>query len=512
MRRFEKILLEVWRIIALKSDLNKSMTEIIKVVNDYFPVEDMLIRWLNLNQKTVETIALGKEQSPKFISIFQCHAAEVEALKNRHGQASISAVETETAAVCDPLVPMKTMGNILVSPLEKNEEGLSFLMLIMPAGIKSPGHYYKLLNLLIEPVSVAARNHNILKKMMTSKEASEADRKKLLTKLGRDKIGDDIVGRQKGLKTVMERVDLVAGSDLPVLIFGETGTGKELISRAIHNKSHRSRGPFIRVNCGAIPSELIDSQLFGHERGAFTGAVETRIGWFEQASGGTLFLDEVGELPIEAQVRFLRILQDGWLERVGSKKPIKIDVRIVLATNRDLVKLVSQNLFREDLWYRISTFPIFLPPLRDRFEDLPSLAAHFAQQSSVRFGLPEVLPDNSDISLLSSYNWPGNIRELKAVIDRASLLGNGKKLEIARALGWQNSFERQQPENHSQDKKGSALCTLDEAMKNHIEAALKFSRGKVEGDHGAAQLLKINPHTLRARMRKLGIDWKIFKE
>jgi transcriptional regulator with GAF, ATPase, and Fis domain len=333
--------------------------------------------------------------------------------------------------------------------------------------------------------------------------------------LSRKEIGDVIVGAEGGLKKVMERVMLVAKSDVPVLIFGETGAGKEVIARAIHNNSSRKEGPFIRVNCGAIPSELIDSQLFGHERGAFTGAVESRKGWFERADGGTLFLDEVAELPLPAQVRFLRVLQDGWLERVGGKHPLKVNVRIVLATHRDLASMVAHGQFRDDLWYRIATFPIFLPPLRERLEDLKELAEHFARRSAIRFGLPVLLPSEEDIGTLAAYPWPGNIRELGAVIDRAALLGDGNQLEVSKALGWSEKIEP----NHNQVKAEAnyfqipqEICSLDEAMKKHIIRALAKTRGKIEGASGAATLLKINPHTLRARMRKLGIRWAEYRQ
>ncbi|MBN2279441.1 MAG: sigma-54-dependent Fis family transcriptional regulator [Candidatus Marinimicrobia bacterium] len=358
-------------------------------------------------------------------------------------------------------------------------------------------------------MSVAVRKNLSYHEIIRLKEATEADKRKLLTKLGREKVSEEIIGTHTGLQSVTERVNMVAKSDLPVLIFGETGTGKELVARSIHNQSGRSKGPFIRVNCGAIPPELIDSQLFGHEKGAFTGAVETRIGWFERANDGTLFLDEIGDLPLEAQVRFLRILQDGWMERVGGKYPIRVNVRIVLATNRDLVTLVARGNFREDLWYRISTFPIFLPPLRERKMDMKLLAAHFIKQSATRFGLSEVLLTDQDIQLLTDYRWPGNIRELKAVIDRAVLLGNGNSLEISRALGWQNTFGEKTSAIQPIDK---TLRPLDEAIKTHIEQALKRTKGKVEGQSGAARLLKINPQTLRSKMRKLGINWNQFKE
>ena len=242
-----------------------------------------------------------------------------------------------------------------------------------------------------------------MREIASLREAAEADRRSLLIRLGRKEIGDTIVGAESGLRSVMDRVELVAPSDAPVLIFGETGTGKELVARAIHNRSRRASGPFDRVNCGAIPPELIDSQLFGHERGAFTGAVEGRRGWFERADGGTLFLDEIGELPLPAQVRMLRILQDGWMERVGGEQSIHVNVRIVAATHRDLAAMVAEGRFREDLWYRIAVFPIVLPTLRERREDIPQLVEHFAARAATRFGLAPVKPTPDDLELLADY-------------------------------------------------------------------------------------------------------------
>ena len=277
----------------------------------------------------------------------------------------------------------------------------------------------------------------------------------------------------------------------------------------LHTQSPRANGPFLRVNCGAIPAELIDSQLFGHERGAFTGAVEARQGWFERASGGTLLLDEVGELPLAAQVRLLRILQDGWMERVGGQEPLHVDVRIVAATHRDLAAMVAEGQFREDLWYRIAVFPIRLPPLRERPEDIPAMARHFAERAAVRFVLPEAPLTAADIQLLTAYPWPGNVRELGAVIDRAAILGNGKRLDVAQALGASErppAIPPTVPPQHISPASGEIL-SLDAAMKRHIESVLAVTHGRIEGRRGAAALLKINPHTLRARMRKLGIDW-----
>jgi transcriptional regulator with GAF, ATPase, and Fis domain len=374
-----------------------------------------------------------------------------------------------------------------------------------------------------------------------------------------------------GFRPVMERAGQVAPSDVPVLILGETGSGKEVVARAIHARSRRAGGPFLRVNCGAIPTGLVDSELFGHERGSFTGASAQRKGWFERADGGTLFLDEVGELPPHAQVRLLRILQDGSFERVGGQRALHVDVRIVAATHRDLRAMVADGRFREDLWYRIAVFPIEVPPLRERPEDMPALATHFALRAATRFGTPPRIPSQEEVNLLLGYPWPGNVRELLSVIDRAVILGDGRSLEIATALGVagpqstahltthgsvtseamrplgaspqaaeggaqrgesvtseamrplgaspqaaEGGAQRAEGERSQQTRDSSAsngdFLPLDQAIRRHIEAALARTRGRIEGARGAAVLLGINPYTLRSKMRKLAIDWSRYRE
>ena len=257
---------------------------------------------------------------------------------------------------------------------------------------------------------------------------------------------------------------------------------------------------------------MIDTHLFGHERGSFSGAQDLRRGWFERADGGTLFLDEIGDLPLQAQVRLLRVLQDGSFERVGGQRALTVDVRIIAATHRDLRTMVADGQFREDLWYRVAVFPILIPPLRERQEDIPVLASHFALRAAKRLGALPLTPGQEDNQRLMSYDWPGNVRELSAVMERAVILGHGRSLEIAKALGlepaWGTGGERPVAMPMLAN---DAIVPLSSAIAGHIEQALTRTGGRVEGRHGAAKLLEINPHTLRAKMRKLGIDWKRFR-
>jgi hydrogenase-4 transcriptional activator len=330
--------------------------------------------------------------------------------------------------------------------------------------------------------------------------------------VGDSRIGDErLIGGDTGLAAVMARARVVSRSTAPVLLFGETGTGKEIIARAIHEHSTFRSGPFRRVNCGAIAPELIDSELFGHEQGAFTGAVTRRKGWFEQADGGTLFLDEVGELALAAQVRLLRVVQDGEVIRVGGERPVHVSVRIVAATHRDLPAMVEARTFREDLYYRLSVFPIVIPPLRDRPSDIRAFADYFAERAANRFGLRPVPVSDADVRLLAEYRWPGNVREMAAVMDRAVLIGQGRELNVTAALGQNTHSSNVVPPRDAENVRVSAIEPLDVVMQRHIETALRETHGRVEGPHGAARLLRINPHTLRARMRKLKIDWRSFR-
>ena len=306
-----------------------------------------------------------------------------------------------------------------------------------------------------------------------------------------------------GLKGVMEMARLVAGQDSPVLLLGETGVGKELIANFIHQHSSRKDGPFIRVNSGAIPDTLIDSELFGHEKGAFTGAVSRKTGRFERAHGGTIFLDEIAELPLLNQVRLLRVLQDKTIERVGGTESISVDIRVIAATNRNLEELVAKGEFREDLWFRLNVFPIKIPPLRDRRSDIPALVDFFIKHKSreLKYRKMPLLPPDT-INRLEKYSWPGNVRELENVVERELILSKGGPLLFQNIT--QQPLKNTLPDTPPSDQE---LLTLDEATRRYIQHVLTLTNGRIHGPKGAAAILNINPNTLRSRMRKLGIPF-----
>jgi formate hydrogenlyase transcriptional activator len=316
--------------------------------------------------------------------------------------------------------------------------------------------------------------------------------------LGSDDNQYEIVGAGPAMESVLLSIRQVAFSNSSVLILGETGTGKELIARAIHAGSHRRDQQMIKVNCAALPANLIESELFGHERGSFTGAFDRKIGKFELASNSTLFLDEIGELPFDLQVKLLRAIQEKEIERVGGKKTIKINVRIVAATNRDLQKEVDEGHFRGDLYYRLNVFPIFVPPLRDRLEDIPLLVAHFIQKLAKKTGRQAMAVSAKALDDLMRYNWPGNIRELENWIERSLLLSAGPVIQQVEVPGSGDLLSR----IIDQDK---IYKTLDENERGYIIEILKKCNWRVGGNGGAADILDVNTSTLHSRMRKLGI-------
>jgi transcriptional regulator with GAF, ATPase, and Fis domain len=362
----------------------------------------------------------------------------------------------------------------------------------------------RLLRLLHEPFAVAMSNALKHQDLIRFKDMLADDNRYLFDEL-RSALGDEIIGSDFGLKAVMEMVHQVAPLDSPVLLVGETGTGKEVVANAIHYSSPRKDGPFIKVNCGAIPESLLDSELFGHEKGAFTGAINQRRGRFERADKGTIFLDEIGELPLQAQVRLLRVIQEKKIERVGGSTSIPVDSRIISATHRNLDAMIGAGRFREDLWFRLNVFPITIPPLRHRREDIPALVHHFIDRKSMDLKLMEKpgLAAGA-IEKLMAYNWPGNVRELENMIERALIQHRGGSLSFERLLPAPVAGNREPIEESGRNE---ALPSLDEMAVRHIRRALKIAHGKINGPGGAGQILGLHPNTLRKRMKKLGIPY-----
>jgi len=306
---------------------------------------------------------------------------------------------------------------------------------------------------------------------------------------------EEIIGESAALKRILKQVETVAPTDSAVLILGETGTGKELIARAMHNLSKRRERTFVKINCAAIPTGLLESELFGHERGAFTGAIAQRVGRFELAHQGTLFLDEIGDVPLELQSKLLRVLQEQEFERLGSTRTIRVDVRLVAATNRDFAQLVADKQFRSDLYYRLNVFPITAPPLRERPEDIPLLVRYFAQQYARRMNKPIVTIPTETMTTLSRYHWPGNIRELENLIERSVILSRGPDLRVP--LGELEAPTVTVP---------NEVTTLEEAEREHILRVLRETNWVIGGPSGAAARLGMKRTTLQSRMRKLGIS------
>lgn len=312
---------------------------------------------------------------------------------------------------------------------------------------------------------------------------------------------EEIIGQSDALKRVLQQVDQVANTDSTVLIHGETGTGKELIARALHHRSSRRDQPLIKLNCAALPCELIESELFGHEKGAFTGATQRRKGRFELAHQGTLFLDEVSELSLEAQAKLLRVLQEQEFERVGGVQTLRIDVRVIAATNRNLRVAVQEGIFRSDLYYRLAVFPVAMPPLRERKGDIPLLAEHFLDRLARKLGKPLTGFTATSIGKLAQHTWPGNIRELHNVLERAAILSSGPLVDIDQTLDSSLYFDKE----NTPPPSTTPISTLEEVERNHIQQILLDTHWVIEGHRGAAALLGLNPSTLRHRMRKLGI-------
>lgn len=433
---------------------------------------------------------------------------------------AVKAIEKDAGGASDILNRLEDdmLGRLIWQKLGKKEMSLLILKLVVDEqklgvlAFSARGHdrytkeHERLVKLVHDPAAIALSNHLQHKEVLKLKDLLEDDNQYLNRQLHRI-AGDEIIGSDYGLKHVMEMVRQIAPQKSLVMLMGETGVGKEVIANAIHYSSSRAGGPFIKVNCGAIPESLIDSELFGYEKGAFTGALSLKRGLFERANKGTIFLDEIGELPQTAQVRLLRVLQNNEIERVGGDSPIPIDIRVITATHRDLPQMIEQGQFREDLWFRLNVFPITIPPLRQRKSDILALTQYFMEKKAKEMNLskePSLAPGALD--RLQTYHWPGNVRELENIVERTiirNMVGTSSN-----ALEFSTLYSRSSgPKEEVKEDNPKESILLNDVTKHHILEVLKMADGKVKGKNGAAVLLGVNPSTLRNKMRKLNISY-----
>ncbi len=486
-------------------EIEEALQRLLFLLSDVMPVTKVFLQYYDQDYAAMRTIASASETECRKLDLLTPLS---DTAREKAGNAPL---EQDAFLIEDPRAfPIsREMGefhklqatSVIVMVLRVRGETLGYFVLTSEKAEKLNNEHLELALLLKEPLVIAMSNTLKHREVVKLNDLLADDNRYLHGELRRLS-GEEIVGANFGLREVMQKVRQVASLDSPVLLLGETGTGKDVIANSIHYSSARSGGPFVGVNCGAIPDTLIDSELFGHEKGAFTGALAQKRGRFERANRGTIFLDEIGELPLQAQVRLLTVLQNREIERVGGVKTIRLDIRIIAATNRNLEEMVKTQQFREDLWFRLNVFPIWIPPLRDRRADIPTLVQHFISLKSRELKLPAiptVSPGTTDA--LIGYHWPGNVRELQNVVERALILNPSGPLAPEHFnIGPDLRTRPSQVEDDGMDN-------LDQIISRHIRRALSRAEGKVNGPGGAASLLGINPSTLRNRMKKLGIDY-----
>jgi transcriptional regulator with GAF, ATPase, and Fis domain len=487
-------------------EIEKALHDCFMYISEFIPAVEISVFFTDHEFHAVRMIAVASSTDGEMVNkILPLPAKAISALEGPKLPDIRIVNNPEDDPVAKPL--HRLMGHLAASSqlimfLTTRGQRMGSLAVVLRAdGLNrySPEHL-RLFSLLNEPFAIAMSNHLRHMEILNLKNLLADDNRFLYQEL-KNKSSTAVVGGDFGLKPVMEKVRHVGPQRTTVLLEGETGVGKEVIADAIQRYSPRANDPYIKVNCGAISPMLLDSELFGHEKGAFTGATNEKKGRFERAHSGTIFLDEVGELTPEAQLRLLRVLENKEVERVGSTRTIKVDVRIIAATHRNLEELVRLKQFREDVWFRLNVFPIYIPPLRARTEDIPALVEYFVKNRAKALNLrvvPRLGP--GAIGRLMRYSWPGNVRELQNVVERALILNQEgplsfKELEIDTRSRWLSTNSQGQ----------GKIDPLDEVMASHINKALRMAKGKINGADGCAAMLGLKPNTLRHRMKQLGI-------
>jgi len=486
-------------------EIEKALGDSFKSLRKYIPLDEIYLSHFRPEMGATKVFAMADKKGGKSLDLtIKWSKAQIEYIENNETLRNTIANKADEHPILGTglKVLQRSKVSALLIRLVVEDDWMGGATIFAQGWNRFTEEHLNLFALLRQPFTIALSNYRQYNELLKLKDALADDKNYFQKQLQID-AGNEVVGADFGLKRVMGLVQQVAAQDSPVLLRGETGTGKEVIANAIHNLSNRREGPFIKVNCGAIPESLMDSELFGHEKGAFTGALQQYRGRFERAHGGTIFLDEIGELSQEAQVRLLRVLQDKTIERVGGKEILEVDIRVIAATHRDLEDMIKENRFREDLYFRLQVFPIIIPPLRHRRIDILALVQHFITRKSRNLGfqnIPELKP--GALEPLSRYPWPGNVRELENMVERAMILNPDGPIQFEQ-LSANPVFEdaAAKPEAESES------LLLDDVVSKHVQSVLKRTGGKINGKNGAAKLLGLNPSTLRHKLRKLNIPF-----
>ncbi len=497
-------------------DLDTMMSDCFGFIRNFIPADGLSMHVYDLETKLLEDFSMVVDQTldlnkmtlqltPEAIA----HIKKIESDESKQSNLIVNRPQDDPVGRIAWEASGKKELSYMISLLKVGSEKIGLVAVLAKGYDRYSERDFRLFYQLRGPFAIALANALKHQEVIRLHEMLADDNRYLKKQIHR-MTGDDIIGKDFGLRDVMEMVRQVAPLSSQVMILGETGVGKEVIANTIHHSSPRAAGPFIKVNCGAIPESLIDSELFGHEKGAFTGAVQQKRGRFERAHRGTIFLDEIGELPPEAQVRLLRVIQMREIERVGGTESVSVDIRIIAATHRNLPEMVREGSFREDLWFRLHVFPITIPPLRHRLMDVPALVNFFIKKKAREMNLQDKkTPAPGSLEALQAYHWPGNVRELENLVERAlirsSTTSHNEYLRFDQLELSPYPNQTVETPEISPSPERPPVLNINEAMKQHIESVLHLTKGKIQGKDGAAAMLGLPPSTLRNRMKKLGI-------